>query len=330
MHGADLVFFIAGLGKGTGSAITPIFSKVAKDMGICVVDIVTLPSIQAEGNDVYEKSLTSYQEIVDACDSFYTISNDKLINVYLDEDMTPEALFDKANMQAVNLIKVICDTLSTPSYTNIAASDILSFFKHTKIFTLLSTTIKDSEYSYKTIHEKIAAIISKDCSLVPISNAKSALLNLITTPKTTKNIIVNIKSVLSSYPNNANISLNYGCIENPYSDNIKIDILISSNLTKEEVLNNYDHIDLSSDNNLHVGLLSQVPLNEEAADFGIFGKPTKEEKSINLPSDDGVRINQFLDTSGLVHNTANFITTQKLSDEECTDILESVYLKSKK
>ena len=106
-----------------------------------------MPSIQAEGDAIYDKSLASYQEIVDACDSFYAISNDKLINVYLDEDMTPEALFDKANMQAVNLIKVICNILSTPSYTNIAAWDIISFFKNTKIFTLLSTEIKDSEYS---------------------------------------------------------------------------------------------------------------------------------------------------------------------------------------
>ena len=329
--GADLIFFIGGLGKGTGSAVTPIFSRAAKEMGICTVNIVTLPSIQAEGHDVYEKSLASYQEIVESCDSFYTISNDKLINAYLDDDMTYEELLGKANNQAVNLIKVVSDILSNPSYTSIAASDILSFFKRTKVFTLLSTEINDIEYSYKTINEKISSIVSKDCSLVPLSNAKHALLNLISTPKTTKNIIVNLRSILSSYPNNTNISLSYGCMENANSDTIKMDILISSNLSKEEILNNYDHLDSSSYDTPHIGILSQVSLNDEAADFGIFAKPAQQhESSISLPTNDGIRINQFLDTTVLVHHTSHFVTTQKLTDEECTDILESVYLKSKK
>ncbi|MCF0228048.1 MAG: hypothetical protein HUJ52_04450, partial [Malacoplasma sp.] len=133
IHGSDLIFFISGLGKGTGSAITPVFSSIAKEAGICTVDVITLPSVQAEGHDVYEKSLASYQEIIDSCNSFYTISNDKLINAYIeDEKMTYENLLNKANMQVINLIKVISDILSNPLYTTIAASDILAFFRKTK------------------------------------------------------------------------------------------------------------------------------------------------------------------------------------------------------
>ena len=176
--------------------------------------------------------------------------------------------------------------------------------------------------------------LKKNCSIVGYANAKSAILYLTTTPKTSKSLIQDIKSVLASYPDNTNISM-FTCTKR-YDDtnDVQIEILISSNLQKEEALNNYDtsEIFLQSEDISMNGHMAQVPTDDDnPPDFRIFSNTLDVEPSDeNAPSNDGIKIESWTDTSGFTHDNSNFVTTQKLTDKECTDILESVYLKAKK
>ena len=43
LSGADMVFVTAGMGGGTGTGAAPIVAKIAKDMGILTVGVVTRP-----------------------------------------------------------------------------------------------------------------------------------------------------------------------------------------------------------------------------------------------------------------------------------------------
>ncbi|MCF0227639.1 MAG: hypothetical protein HUJ52_02345, partial [Malacoplasma sp.] len=329
----DLIFFIAGLGKGTGSGATPVFSKTARELGICTVNIVTLPSMYAEGKPVYQNSIDSYQEIADSCDAFYTLSHDKLYNIYNKDSLEYYESLERANVEIIKPIKLITNIMDCPN-TNIGASDILTFFKNTKVFTVLSTSIKDNEQSYQTIMEHFNKALKKNCSIVGYANAKSAILYLTTTPKTSKSLIQDIKSVLASYPDNTNISM-FTCTKR-YDDtnDVQIEILISSNLQKEEALNNYDtsEIFLQSEDISMNGHMAQVPTDDDnPPDFRIFSNTLDVEPSEeNDQSNDGIKIESWTDTSGFTHDNSNFVTTQKLTDKECTDILESVYLKAKK
>ena len=50
MTGADLVFITAGMGGGTGTGAAPIVAKIAQDLGVLAIGVVTVPVLVCEGN----------------------------------------------------------------------------------------------------------------------------------------------------------------------------------------------------------------------------------------------------------------------------------------
>jgi cell division protein FtsZ len=76
-----MVFITAGMGGGTGTGAAPIIAKIAKDMGILTVGIVTMP-FQFEGRMRSKQAQVGIDELRSRVDSLIVINNNKLREVY--------------------------------------------------------------------------------------------------------------------------------------------------------------------------------------------------------------------------------------------------------
>jgi len=76
-----MVFITAGMGGGTGTGAAPIIAKMAKDLDILTVGIVTMP-FQFEGKMRIEQSQKGIEKLRNVVDSLIVINNNKLREVY--------------------------------------------------------------------------------------------------------------------------------------------------------------------------------------------------------------------------------------------------------
>lgn len=80
ISGADMVFVTAGMGGGTGTGAAPIIAKVAKDMGILTVGVVTRP-FTFEGRRRSEHAEMGIKFLKKFVDSIVIVPNDKLLDI---------------------------------------------------------------------------------------------------------------------------------------------------------------------------------------------------------------------------------------------------------
>lgn len=77
LQGAEMVFITTGMGGGTGTGATPVVAKIAKEMGILTVAIVTKPFI-FEGKKKMEQAEAGIEKLRDCVDSLIIIPNERL------------------------------------------------------------------------------------------------------------------------------------------------------------------------------------------------------------------------------------------------------------
>ena len=80
LEGADMVFVTAGMGGGTGTGGAPVAAKIAKELGILTVGVVTKP-FQYEGNRRASFAEEGIRELKKHVDSLLIIPNQKLLGM---------------------------------------------------------------------------------------------------------------------------------------------------------------------------------------------------------------------------------------------------------
>ena len=81
--GTKMVFITAGMGGGTGTGAAPVIARIAKDMGILTVGIVTIPFL-FEGERKIIQALNGVEEIAKNVDALLVINNERLREIYSD------------------------------------------------------------------------------------------------------------------------------------------------------------------------------------------------------------------------------------------------------
>ena len=117
----QMVFVTAGMGGGTGTGGAPVVAKIAKDMGILTVGIVTMP-FTFEGKTKLEKAKAGLNELSQYVDSLIVISNDKLRDVFGDLSLT--AAFSHADNVLTTAAKGISEIITKPGYINVDFEDV--------------------------------------------------------------------------------------------------------------------------------------------------------------------------------------------------------------
>ncbi len=119
--GAKMVFITSGMGGGTGTGAAPIIAKIAKDMDILTVGIVTAP-FSFEGKKKAAQAEIGIEELRKTCDTVLVILNDKLREIY--GNLSIGQAFAQADNVLTTAAKSIAEIITLAGYVNVDFQDV--------------------------------------------------------------------------------------------------------------------------------------------------------------------------------------------------------------
>ena len=120
--GAHMLFITAGMGGGTGTGAAPVIARIAKEMGILTVGVVTKP-FEFEGGRRMTNADQGLAELEANVDSLIVVLNEKLLEV-LGDDVTQEQAFGHANDVLKNAVGGIAEIINVPGDINVDFEDV--------------------------------------------------------------------------------------------------------------------------------------------------------------------------------------------------------------
>lgn len=173
LKGADMVFITAGMGGGTGTGAAPVVAKIAQEMGILTVAVVTKPFLFEREQKMIqaEKGIAELKKYVD---SLIVIPNEKLL-VGQDKPLTMIQSFALSDDILKTGVKSISDLIVEEGYINLDFADV-------------STIMKGAGYAHMAIGhgsgkdkaaEAANAVITSPLLETSISGATRLLVNIV-------------------------------------------------------------------------------------------------------------------------------------------------------
>ena len=127
LQGADMVFVTCGMGGGTGTGAAPIIARIAKDMGILTVGVVTKP-FRFEAKQRMKNAMEGIDALKSAVDTLIVIPNDRLLEIVEKKTSLPDAL-KKADEVLQQSVQGITDLINVPGLINLDFADVSAVMK---------------------------------------------------------------------------------------------------------------------------------------------------------------------------------------------------------
>ena len=172
LKGADMIFITAGMGGGTGTGAAPVVAKIAKEMDILTVAVVTKPFL-FEREQKMAQAERGIAELRKYVDSLIVIPNERLL-VGLDKPLTMLQSFALSDDVLKTGVKSISDLIVEEGYINLDFADV-------------STIMRNAGYAHMAIghgtgkdkaRDAANAVISSPLLETSISGAKRLLINI--------------------------------------------------------------------------------------------------------------------------------------------------------
>jgi cell division protein FtsZ len=122
LEGCNMLFITAGMGGGTGTGAAPIVARVAREMGILTVGVVTKP-FDWEGSRRMTHAEAGLAELEANVDSLIVVLNEKLLEV-LGDDITQDQAFAYANDVLRNSVGGIAEIINVEALVNVDFEDV--------------------------------------------------------------------------------------------------------------------------------------------------------------------------------------------------------------
>ena len=131
LKGADLVFVTASMGGGAGTGAAPVVAKIAKDMGILTVGVVTVP-FSFEGVRKKRIANEGIAKMQGNLDALIVIHNDNLMKLPENKHMTLVNAFKAADDVLRQAINCIAELILTTGEINVDFADLTSTFRQSQ------------------------------------------------------------------------------------------------------------------------------------------------------------------------------------------------------
>ena len=305
LTGADMVFITAGMGGGTGTGAAPVVARVAREMGILTVGIVTKP-FAFEGSRRMDQAELGVANLSDFVDSLVIIPNERLKQVQ-------ETRITLANAFAISDdvlrrgVQSISELITIPAFINLDFADVTS-------------VMKDAGYAHMGVGEgsgkdkaeqAAKAAISSPLLETTIAGATGILIAISASPDIgLEDIDVASTMIKSEAAEGANII--WGCRFDPeLEDTLKITVIATGfkNEKEEEATNKVKGIITPPPVEKAPAVPAEKkekPETEELAVENVFA-PTDEETSASLPEVEPSTISEddFNELMGLLRKPRN-------------------------
>ena len=170
--GTEMVFITAGMGGGTGTGAAPIVARIAHDMGILTVGIVTIP-FEFEGRDKILMALKGVNEIKEHVDALLVVNNNRLIEIYPDFNFFNA--FKKADDTLTIAAKSISDIINIEGYMNLDFADVSTTLRNGGVALISTGSAEGENRVTKAIEEAITSPLLQDND---IKNAQHLLFEI--------------------------------------------------------------------------------------------------------------------------------------------------------
>ena len=175
LDGADMAFVTAGMGGGTGTGAAPVVARIAREMGILTVGIVTKP-FAFEGKKRMEQAEAGIEKLKEYVDSLIIIPNERLKSV--GEKITFVNAFQVADNVLLHGVQSITELINIPQYINLDFADV-------------TAVMEDAGYAHMGVgeasgkdkaSEAAKAAISSPLLETTITGSKRVLINITASP----------------------------------------------------------------------------------------------------------------------------------------------------
>lgn len=169
----DLLFITAGMGGGTGTGAAPVIAKIAKDLKILTVAVVTLP-FNFEAKRRMDNAMAGIEELRKSVDSIITIPNDKIRQVVPKGTSFSDSLkvADEVLRQG---IRGIAELIVKPSLINLDFADVKTTLKGRGLAHMGIGVAKGE----KRISDAVRCAVCSPLLNTTIEGASSVILNII-------------------------------------------------------------------------------------------------------------------------------------------------------
>lgn len=168
-----MVFITAGMGGGTGTGAAPVISKLAKEMDILTVGIVTIP-FQFEGKIREEQAKKGIDKLKNEVDALIVINNNKLRDIY--GNLGFKEGFAKADEVLATASKGIAEVITHHYTQNIDLKDAKTVLSNSGNAIMGSSTASGSKRSIEAISSALDSPLLNDNR---INGAKNVLLLIV-------------------------------------------------------------------------------------------------------------------------------------------------------
>lgn len=168
-----MVFITAGMGGGTGTGAAPIIAKMAKDLDILTVGIVTMP-FQFEGKMRNEQAQIGIENLRSVVDSLVVINNNKLREVY--GNLGFKAGFSKADEVLSTAARGIAEVITHHYTQNIDLRDAKTVLSNSGTAIMGSATSSGQNRAHDAISKALDSPLLNDNK---ITGAKNVLLLIV-------------------------------------------------------------------------------------------------------------------------------------------------------
>lgn len=218
--GTKMVFITAGMGGGTGTGAAPLIAKVAKDMDILTVGIVTIP-FRWEGDKKIDQALDGVEEISKNVDALLVINNERLSEIY--SDLSLDDAFARADDTLSVAAKSIAEIITMRGRVNLDFNDVKTVLKDGGV-AIMSTGYGEGENRVTTAinNAQHSPLLNNN----DIFKSKKVLLNI--SYSSNKKLMMNEMTEVEEFMNrfNREFETKFGiAIDDSLGDQVKITLL---------------------------------------------------------------------------------------------------------
>jgi cell division protein FtsZ len=167
-----MLFITAGMGGGTGTGAAPEIAKIAREMDVLTVGIVTMP-FGFEGKPKYERAEQGIRELKQYCDTVLVILNDKLREVF--SNLTMSNAFSQADNVLTTAAKSIAEIITVPGYINVDFEDVKTVMAKSGTAVMGSSTSEGEHRARRAAEEALSSPLLNN---VNIHGAQRILLSI--------------------------------------------------------------------------------------------------------------------------------------------------------
>ena len=173
LEGVNMLFITAGMGGGTGTGAAPVVAKMARDLGILTVAVVTKPFVN-EGKQRMMLADQGIEELKKNVNTLIIVPNQNLYKIANDETTLKES-FEKVDFVLRIGVKGITDLITQPGLVNLDFADIKTVMSKMGKSMMGMGEAKGENRTLRAVEEAITNPLLDNSS---IKGAKGVIVNI--------------------------------------------------------------------------------------------------------------------------------------------------------